>query len=392
MKKNNILKFLCVGLMLTSFSGCKMKTQEKDKTDPDYIVNEYRTTDGYTYDWIDFVDIEVYGSDGVAYVEVTTKDIKASDFNSDADYISIKSVLDSLNLNYVAGGNNSGSKLTVSPDSNLSVGDVVTLSLSSTSGIDSNLGLNVQSYEFKVPELNSANKLELFSASNVTFYGLADTDEIYYTYPKNTKFSEELQENLEYSIKADSDELATDKTILTISVEMDSNFLRANNYPSLAQYLSRFGYEASEYSIQTVLHNLASPINFDTVMKSKVTDALFEVIKEDEIAKEGTSNLNQICSIHKLDRDSDNYTLYVVYQDVNSDGDVFYYRRQFRACYLNDEVIVLSINNSDTTKEEYASNPYEGGQIVLNNTIIENTEEEVPEETETPVEEQTDVS
>lgn len=377
-----VMASLMALMVVANLAGCAIRQKPKDKNSSSYVANEDRVTEGYKYDWIDYCDISVYGANGSAYIEVTPKEVKASDFESDADYIAIKAVLDELNLSYIAGGNNSASKLKVSPDSDLSAGDLVTFSITKT--VDSKLSFNTQEYEFRIPTLSDANMLDLFSEDNVTFYALEGTGEIEYTFTDNSIFSEELKENLVYKISADTSVAEADKTILSISASLNSQFLQNTGYPSTEQYLSKYGYRADAYTVQKVLKEIASPINYQTVLKEKVVNALYNAVYNAEVTTSGSSNLNTICCVQQLEKDAaDPFTQYVIYQDVNSNGDVYYYRRAFRAAYLNDQVIIVSMNNEESSKEEYATAPYTGGEIVLNNVVQEQAEEIVEETEET---------
>mgnify|MGYP004572831715 FL=1 len=375
MRHRNFIKvFACMLLVTGTLTGCRLKSQKKEisKNDPDYVINANRTTEGYNYDWIDFMNISVYGSDGVAYIEVTPKTVSANDFQSDEDYIKMKKVLDTLNLSYKAGANNSNTKMVVNPDSNLKTGDVVTFSLTTT--VDASLKMNTQEYEFRIPTLNDSSTIDLFSEDDVIFFGLQDTNELYFKFTGNTSFSDELQKYIIYTIKPDS-ALKEDATVLTITAELSNDFMKSNSYPSFAMYLSKYGYEAESFSTQKVLHNMATPIDFGTVRTDKVVSALYDKVSTIEINSKGESQVNQIASVHKLNRDTDPYTLYVVYQDMDSEGNVKYLRRQFRAAILGDEIVILSMNNEENTSEQYTTQAYEGGELEFTTFVAENSEE-----------------
>lgn len=382
------LKILCATLCLVSVTGCKMRTQTSAKQKPGYVINEKRDASGYKYDWIDFIDYTIYGSDGTAYIEVKPKNLKSSDFESDEDFIEIQALIEELNLNYSPSAtNNNASKLSVSPSTNLSSGDVITLALKSS--IDSSLGIYTAEYEIRVPELESSKTIDLFSDDLVTFYGVDGVVEAYYqvTGSKIT-YPEELLNNLEYSISLTNvTEIEKDKTVVKVTASLNEDFADDNGYTSLAYYLNKLGYSVDTTERQVVIHNIAKQINFNTVKSADVVSALFDAIEAAEISTDGKSNLNQICAVHRLSKDSkDANAYYVVYQDMNSDGEVFYFRRQFRAVDLNDQIIILSLLNSEQTREEFATTPYENGEIVLNNMIFEQAEEETAEETEDSVE------
>lgn len=382
--RSKILNILFATLCLVSITGCKMKTQQGDKNDPNYVINENRDSSGYKYDWIDFIEYTIYGSDGSAYIEVTPKELKSSDFESDEDFIEIQALIEKLELNYTPSSTSSGSKLSVSPGSNLSTGDVVTLSLKSS--VDSSLSVYTGDYEIRVPELDASKPIDLFSSDLVTFYGI-ESDKIemgYQVVGDSITYPEELLDNLTYSISyTNVSEIEKDKTVVTVSASLNESFMKENGYNSLAYYLNKLGYAVETTEKQVVIHEIANQINFNTVKKADVVSALFDAINEAEIAADGKSNLNQICSVHKLNKDTDINTYYVVYQDMNSDGETFYFRRQFRAVDLNGQIIILTTYNSEQTQEQYATSNYENGEIVLDNMVVEQeAEKESTEEAE----------
>lgn len=382
MKK--FLKIMSVALCLFSITGCKMRTQTSEKQKPGYVINEKRSSEGYKYDWIDFIEYTIYGSNGTAYIEVKPKNLKSSDFASDEDFIEIQKLIEQLNLNYSPSAtNNSSSKLSVSPSTNLSSGDVITLSLKTS--IDSSLGIYTGEYEIRVPELENSKTIDLFSDELVTFYGVDGAIEAnYQIVGSKITYPEELLDNLQYSISlVNVTNIEKDKTVVTITASLKEDFANENGYTSLAYYLNKLGYNVETTEKQVVIHEIARQINFNTVKSADVVSALFDAIEQAEINTDGKSNLNQICSVHRLSKDSkDVNAYYVVYQDMNSDGETFYFRRQFRAVNLNDQIIILSLYNSEQTKEEFATSPYENGEILLNNTIVEQEAEEPVEEGE----------
>ncbi len=374
-----LLKVIFAALLLVSLTGCKMKTQKGDKTDPDYVINKSRDATGYKYDWIDFIDYTIYGSNGTAYIEVSPKNLKSSDFQSDDDFIKIQTLIDNLDLNYSPNAQNTSSKLSVSPGYNLSTGDVITLSLKSS--IDSSLGIYTEEYEIRVPELDNSKTIDLFTSDLVTFYGVDGGNSLdagYLIKSDNLDYPEELIDNLTYKISLNNvSSIEKDKTVVTATANLDSDFMKANGYKNIATYLNKIGYAVEETEKQVVLHEVATAINFNSVKKETVINALFTAVQNAEIQTDGKSILNQICTVQKLNKDSDVHTYYVVYQDMNSDGDIFYFRRQFRAVDLDGNIIVLSIQQSEQTKEEYATGTnYENGQVVLNNMVIEQEQSE----------------
>ena len=378
-----LLKIFFIALLLVSITGCKMKTQKGDKTDPNYVINKGRDASGYKYDWIDFIEYTIYGSNGTAYIEVSPRNLKSSDFQSDEDFIKVQSVINNLNLNYSPNLQDINSRLSVSPGSNLSSGDVVTFSL--TTSIDSSLNIYTEEYEIRVPELDDCKTIDLFSNDLVTFYGVSGGNslDVGYLISNDTiDYPEELLANLTYSISLKNvSSIEKDKTVVTVTAGLNSDFMKANGYKSITNYLNKIGYTIENTEKQIVLHEIATAINFTTVKKESVINALFTAVSNAEMQTDGKSILNQICTVQKLNKDSDTHTYYVVYQDMNSDGNIFYFRRQFRAVDLDGTIIVLSMQQSEQTKEEYATGTsYENGQVLLNNMVIEQEQTEEAEE------------
>lgn len=367
--RKKLTKLLCATICLLSLAGCKVKEQPKDKTSADYIINENRDPSGYKYDWKDFFTYNIYGSSGTAYIEVTPKEIKSNDFDNDQDFIAIQSVLNKLNLTF-SPNKSSDSKLSVSPSTGLKTGDVVTFSL--TTSIDSSVNMYTGEYEIRIPELEDSKTIDLFSDDLLTFCSVGDS-EIFYLVNKNkTELPEELLNNLVYTFNFDkSSKLEIDKSILNVTVGLNSDFLKANGFSNITTYLNKLGYEPKTLETKLVLHDSVNEINFITERKDKIIEALLKTIENAEIATDGTSIINQICSIQKFSKDNDPFTYYVIYQDMNSDGETFYFRRQFRAFSFNDQIYVVKLGGAEQTKQDYATNAYEGAEILLNNMIVE---------------------
>lgn len=403
MKKKIITLLTCV-LAIFSLTGCvgirSNKTSTEKKQDEDYVINDGRTeaASEYQYDWIDLIDIGVYGTNGNAFVEITPKDLKAGDFESDADFIAIKTEVSELNLNYVGQGTdnaNSNSGITVDWSYNLSSGNVITISLNEEDAF-SGLSVYKGDYEYRVGQLKETVDLDLFSTDNVIFYGLEETNEVSYYITENSKLKEVtgLVNNIKYKITSNDTTVVADQTVLNVEASVDSKFLDEVGYSTFELYLAKEGYRPTSLTTQLVLHNIAKVVDFS---KKELTDELKEALENAIVSAEngngdGEGNeFSAICSIQKLARDKDNYTFTVVYRDTNSEGNVAYYRRSIKIVDLNNRILLLSMDSQEKSSEEFATNPYTDGNIVFTYVDEVQSEEEVEVQEETPSED-TEVS
>ena len=92
-----------------------------------YAPNERRGTD-YTYDFMDFIDITLYGEDGSGMLEISPVDITLQDFDTEDEYIRVKKDLSLINARLVQ-GQSSDTKIKVSRSTGLSNGDVVKITV-----------------------------------------------------------------------------------------------------------------------------------------------------------------------------------------------------------------------------------------------------------------------
>lgn len=396
MKKKLLTILTCV-LAVFSLTGCvglrSSKTSTEKKQDADYVINENRQEERsqYTYDWVDYLNINVYGTDGSAYLQITprTDELKSTDFSSDDDFLAIRTALNSMNLTYLGDGTdttNQSSNISVDWSYNLSSGNVITISLNSSSFPET---VYTGDYEYRVGTLKETQTLDLFSEENVLFYALDGLNEVYYIYPEHSEFRdvEGLIDNIYYDVIPDSNEIVKDQTILDIEIQRDKNFTQNTGYSSLTMYLATVGYKFDEYKTQMVLHNVANQVDFSNAMLAKKTvDLLFDKI----VSLEGESGdgegafISTICSIQKLNKDSDDpYKYYVVYRDTSGEGSVNYYRRTVRFANLDGNVIIISMGAQEKSSEDFANNAYTDGEIVYINTVVETLEENNEEPVET---------
>lgn len=392
-----LLTTLCVA-SITSLSGCvKLRssvTSDDEKKDPDYILNNGRDNSGYDYDWINFIDIAVYGTDGNAYLEVKERELKSTDFLNDEDYLNITSKLNEMDLNYVGGQSQSSKcKISVNKGYNLSSGDVIMLTFTGSFGNESIYG---GAYEYRVGQLRETTTVDLFSTDNIMFYGLEGTTEVFYKYPVNSVLNDidGFTDNVKYSISTSTTELEADKTILNIKASINDDFLQENDYNSFTLYLAKLGYATETFEGKSVLHEIATTINFEDEMTAKETLSTVEQAITDEeelVGGDGNGyNLSAVCNIQKMSRDKDQHTYYAVYRDTNSNGDVLYYRRQIRMCELNGEIIVLKVEKQESTQEMYATQAYSDSTLLyVNESIATQTVEEQAEEVVEEVTEET---
>lgn len=394
MKKKLITLLTCL-LALTSLTACvgirSSKTSTEKKQAEDYVINEDRAEKAanFMYDWIDLVDINVYGTNGNAFVEIKPKDLKASDFESDSDYMAIKTEVEDLNLYYVGDGldnSNQNSGITVDWAFNLSSGNVITIALAEEEEAFKGQSVYRGEYEYKVGNLKETETIDLFSEDNITFYGLEETGEVTYYIPENSKLREVegLIDNISYKITKDNSNLAVDQTILSIEATINSKYLQEIGYSTFALYLAKEGYRTDNFTTQLVLHNLARVMDFSN---NELANEAISLLEDKITSLEGSEGdgagnfFSSVCSIQKLNKDkNDAYAYYVIYRDTNSEGNVNYLRRSIRLVDLNNRALLLSIGGQETSNESFAYDAYTDGQIVYSNYVEEVQEENLEED------------
>ena len=350
-------KFLTVMLVLLTLVGCGSKK-----------LNSKRSK-GYKFDFVDFINITVYGDDGNGYIEITPKDITVNDFDDEQDYINVKHDLDELNLEYRYGQNKStGIKL--SKVQRLRNGDVVTISVSSRVKLKSDM--NTGAYEYLVGGLTQAQAIDLFSPDLVTFF-MNDDKQVLYHIKENKALPDSLLENLVYEIKY-TGAPEVDKTVLSVTATMNETYLLDSGYIALENYLAKHNLRA-ELETETVLKNYVSPVEFSSSNQTAIEKALYKKLLEVE------PDLYKVCNIQQLERQkiSEPYTYYVVYYN-NTNENREYYRRRFSMVFVDGDCFVYMLDSREYTDEEYARKTYDGAEIVLNFMMGDEIQEEPVDE------------
>ena len=268
MIKNQRVAAIAAFVMLFGNSGCKAKEPQEP--------NAKRPTE-FEYDFVDYLDIKAYGPDGQGIIEITPRNYSASDFYSEQEFISVKSLMDQLNLTYIQGEENKQSNLYVSKTDGLSNGDVIEI------GIDDkkwkgepDLDINLNPYEFVVSSLTEGQKIDLFNNESVIIYGLKDTNTVYaHKTPKTATLPKEIEDHIEYTVSTSETNLVPDVSIVNITATMDEEFLHnpENPYYNIDIYLKKHGYDYVSNG-QTVLDAVVEPLNFTQATSNAIGDYL----------------------------------------------------------------------------------------------------------------------
>ncbi len=361
--KRKLLTLSLVIFSLTLLVGCN--------------ANQGRGTN-YKYDFKDFIDINIFGAEGQAYIQITPKEISVNDFSSEEEYIKVKKVIDALNLYYIPGSNTSAG-ISVSKGSNISSGDMIIISLNSNllnnekASLAESINLNIEDYDYVVETLPELNTLDLFSSDVVNFYGLS-TDEVAYIINKdNPDLSDELKENLMYKITPSSTPLKEGQTILTLQVGLDENLIKSGNYYNLNIYFAKQNLSV-QYSTEKVLNKIIHPIDYENLSSStleNIRKSLYKYIKENiDFNTESISNIQQF----KSQEENEPYNYYVIYTTLDGENTQRVYRVQMKML-LDDSLNILSCGDSENIMDTYLTANYNNATRVADFNTYEEIEE-----------------
>lgn len=369
--RNNTKKIFLTVLSTIMLTACGSKNDEP--VEP----NVNRGTD-YTYDFFDYVDINVYGPEGSAVLLVTPKDFSVKDFDSEQEYIKVRKLVDAVNPTYIPGysdtKNYSGpdSYLFSNANSDLSNDQIIQLYIGDKFKRDdyiSDLSINLEPFEYQVDGLDEGTDLDLYDDKLVTFFVTQGTSNLYYHInPKSTSVPQEIKDHIAYEISSDSQDFIPGETILNVSSTLDEDFLQSNNnefghpYYSTKLYMLMHDFNVQQES-QTVLDAIATPVNFEEGGSNAARSALNDefLAKKTTFTYQGVdytisdlANLEQEATTYK-DDDLYNYLLVVMAQDA--DGNEVLADINVSLCQLEDDVILLDYKDINILRDGYKDVP-----------------------------------
>ena len=345
----NIIKILICIITALSCVSCRRT----------YAPNERRGTN-YTYDFMDFIDITVYGQDGSGIMEISPVDIELHDFETEDEYIRVKKDLSLINARLVQ-GQSSDTKIKVSRSTGLSNGDVVRISVGLKKS-ELNSDMNIEPYEYVIDGLHDLAPIDLFAEDFVSFY--ATEDGSLYAHIKDPKrYPEELTGNLRYRISV-TDGVEPGRSVLSITVGMNEQYLKDSGYGTMDVFMIKHGF-AAETTNDRVLEKLVHPIDFNASSSFAVERALYNAIYEYE-----GDNLVKICNLQQTPRQkvSEPYCYMVVFS-VDEDGTQRYFRRQIKMVYVDSEYVVIESGERESISEEYVYKPFTEANMIMNFTM-----------------------
>ena len=336
------LKYLFIVLLLVGCSRAKEPNSERGKD--------------YTFDIADYIVITEYGENEDGYIEVVPKDITLNDFDSEEEYIAVKHDLDLINPLF-RNGRSSSSAMKISKTEGLKNGDIITISFNvKQDKLQSNI--NIEEYEYQVSGLQVSEEIDLFGNDTVTFFTTTQGNVLYRKKNNNT-LPPEFIENLQYIIHFTGN-AEVDKTILSVEAKLNDDFLNENNYSSTSIYLAKHNLKA-KLTTEKVLTMMVEPIDFSSATSSAIENTLYEELSEIE------TDLTKICNLQQLERQkvSEPYTYYITYFNTTEDNRE-YYRRPVMLFCVEGEYFIQNIGNRETTKEDFATQAFDGAEIKLN--------------------------
>lgn len=362
--KKKILSVLTVLLVLTALSACNANQGRGDK---------------YTYDFKDFMNIEIFGPEGEAYIQITPKEISVADFSSEDEFIKVKKVIDQLNLSYIPGSNNS-SGLTVSKGDHIRTGDMIvikpTTSLLSSDKIElaKSIDLNIEQYDYVVEKLPETKKIDLFSTDIVNFYGLITNEVVYVVNKDNPNISDEIKDNLVYKVTLSDKEVKEGQTIMTVQTGLKDELIKNNNYYNLGIYYAKHNLSV-QYSTEKVLNKVVNPINFDNLNEKSrelIRKTLYKYIKNNiDYNIENIANIQQLAS----QKGDDPYKYYVIFTTLDAENVQRVYRAEIKLLQISDEQLeVLSFEKIENIPETYLNTNYNGATRLIDFMVSEEGE------------------
>ena len=359
-----------VMISMLMLSGCKRKK----------IPNENRGTN-YKYDFMDFVDVTTFGEDGDGYIEIKTKDIDVKDFENEEEYVNVKLDLDNMDLNYNPALTANNGVIKLSKTEKLVNGEVIKIRINyKKENLKSDM--NIETYDYVINGLSEAEEIDLFGENIVTFFGTED-GMLYYHLKPNNYYPQEMFDHLKYKIKT-SEKLEVGKTILSITAELDDDFLKTEGYYSTKMWMKKNGYKG-ETETSKVLGVIVPPMEFGAVGTIKMEAALYDAIYTEE-----GDNLIKVCNVQKMPRQrtTDLYEYTVVYYNVENDMYTFY-NRTVKMVQIDGDYQVLELGRRNSTQDLFVYAPYAESDMLVSFMPDPATreQEETVEETPEPVEE-----
>lgn len=380
----NLLLIFFISIMLF---GCSL-FKEKG-------LNSERGTE-YNIDFVDFIDIKLYGSEGYGFIEIKPKEFSLADFNSEDLYIRVKKIIDSLDLRINSNPNSISSYLMVSPNQNLKNGDIISLSIREDwVNPDSQLTVNIEPYLIQINGLEEGKVIDLFNDSSVLFYGLNNSNEVYAYKRSNGSIPSDVLDKLEYDVKTDDNNLEANKTVISINVSMDEDKLAEGDDPAFTMdtYLGRQGYIA-EMNKEKVLTKIITPINNETIDEEKMMKALLEFLNSNEIIV--SNELSTLESINTVQQNIDsnnikNQFTYLVTFYVSSGGDRQCMATKLKIAEIDNEYVVIDKVESITkTNDKYCSIASSGYTVIADYNIPEEQENDSEENVDESIDETID--
>ena len=350
MKK--LLTTLLITFMIFGMAACKKK--EEGPT--------------YDYDFVDYLNITYVGPNEFADLDISLKDFDADDFESDTEFIKIKKFMNTLYPYVVA-----------DKTSNLANGDVITIGISTDyEGVVNELNMNLGVHTYQVDGLKDAVYYDLFEADTVSFYGLEGTSDVLYKINEKSTLSQNIKDNLTYSISIDTDEVEEKLSIMTIKASLKDSFLKTTKYSDTETYFKSLGYIV-DVEGEKALKNTVSNKAFETITDTDIVKTqLIEKIKE-----QGDIDNYQFSELSNVQKTQKAYTYDIVAKYVNGEKTA-YVEFESKLAYLDGEIKYLSFNKLKTVNERFATEALDNNELLFTfNTFII---EEEPETTDVPAE------
>lgn len=316
----------------------------------------------YDYDYTNYLDMKILGSNGYGILQLNIKDFSLNDFKTETDYIEFKKLMPSVLSNVY-----------VSQQTGLKNGDVVEIGVNETFAYTGNLSIDFGKKNITISGLSEPKTIDLFDSSVTVFYGLDGTSEVYYYFPETSPLSAEAKEHLSYTIELDDSKVQKDKTILTIVTGVDTYISEQNElYTSASNYLVAKGFLPRTEG-ESTLKKVVKDSDFTSMNPSEVKKQL-EKNMDFEIGDEYI--LDQILTIQKFG----DYQYYVVANFLKGETEIAQ-RYRIKVASVDGRIEIISCSKDGAAKKD---DIYKNTELVFDFRPVE--VEAVEEPTEEVVE------
>lgn len=215
---------------------------------------------------------------------------------------------------------------------------------------------------------------DLFGEDTVTFYGLEGTSDVLYKVNQKSTLSQNVKDNLTYTITLDTDTVEEKVSVMTIKATLKDSFLKTTKYSDTETYFKSLGYivdvDGEKALKETVTNKAFEQLSDKDLIKNQLTERIKE---EGDVDGYAFAELN---NVQKTDKDY----IYNIITKYEKGDKVAYIEYETKLAYVDGEIKFLSFNKLRTVNEKFVTEALEGNEILFTFDTFKIVEEE-PETT-----------